>query len=87
MIARMGLLGVCLAHDGEQARIVDSDQTCTRQWVERRCRTISFCYRLPILPSTPSHISPRNYPLPREIRSPRIYPLGPHRRLRVRLQR
>ena len=29
----MGLLGVCLAHDGEQARFVDSDQTCTRQWL------------------------------------------------------
>jgi hypothetical protein len=53
----------------------------------RRCRTISFCYRLQILLSTPSRINPRDYPLLREIRSPQIYPLGAHRRLRVRLQR
>jgi hypothetical protein len=87
IIARVRLLVVCLAHGGEQATIVDSDQTCTRQWAERRCHTISFCYRLPILPSTLSRISPRNCPLLREIRSPQIYPLGAHRRLLVRLQR
>lgn len=84
----MRLLRVWLTHGdgGEQATIVDSNQTSSEA-LKRRCHTISFCYRPPILPSTHLHTSRRDNPLLREIRSPQTYPLGAHRRLQAHLQR